>query len=73
MPNSSVFIELLLRALYSKSDWNQIGKKSFNVQTAKPFSNIFFNSFGVFLMHFCFDLKLEVNSYPFAGLLLFIT
>ena len=41
------------------------GKKSLNVPTVKLFSKNKFNVFGVFWMPFCFNLKLNVNIYPF--------
>ena len=52
MPNSSVFIFLMLRALYRmicKSSKKNFGKKSLNVPNVKLLSNFFFNIFGFFM------------------------
>ena len=52
MPNSSVFIFLMLHALYRlicKNSKSFFCKNSLNVQNVKPFSNFFFNIFGFFM------------------------
>ena len=52
MPNSSVFIFLLFRALYRmicKSSKKLFAKKSLNVTNVKLLSNFFFNVFGFFM------------------------
>ena len=52
MPNSSVFIFLMLRALYRmicKSSKKNFGKKSLNVPNVKLLSIFFFNIFGFFM------------------------
>ena len=51
MCSSSVFIEMMICALYGqkcKHPKTNYGKKSLNVPTVKLFSNFFFNVFGVF-------------------------
>ena len=60
MPSSSDFNELMLHALYRvicKSDWNQIGKKSLNVQNVKSLSKIFFHCFFLWLFVSTFKLR----------------
>jgi hypothetical protein len=52
MPNSSVFIFFMLRALYRmicKSSKKKFGKKSLNVPNVRLLSNFFFNIFGFFM------------------------
>ena len=51
MPNSSVFIFLMLRALYRmicKNSKSYFCKNSLNVQNVKPLSNFFFQHFWLF-------------------------
>ena len=51
MPNSSVFIFLMLHALYRvicKNSKSIFGKNSLNVQNVKPLSNFFFQHFWLF-------------------------
>ena len=58
MPNSSVFIFLMLRALYRMIPKNPklfFGENSLNVTNVKLLSNFFFNVFGCFLMLYCFQ------------------
>ena len=62
MPNSSVFIFLLLRALYRmicKSSKKIFGKKEFECTKCKATFNFFFNVFS-FLMHFCWEWHLAL-------------
>ena len=76
MPNSSVFIFLMLRALYRmicKSSKKIFAKKSLNVTNVKLLSNFFFNSFRYFYAFFDFHLWFKVKMYIFYGLLHFIT
>ena len=52
MPNSSVFILLMLRALYRmicKNAKSFFGRDSLNVSSVKLHSNFFFNFFGFFI------------------------
>ena len=52
MPNLSVFIFLMLPALYRmicKNSKSLLCKNSLNVPNVKPFSNFFFNIFGFFM------------------------
>jgi hypothetical protein len=56
MPKSSVKFFLMLRALYSMIYKNRklvLGKNSLNVPNVKLLSNLFFQHFLGFLMHFC--------------------
>ena len=68
MLSSSVFIELMLHAIYSPLCKNEkkMEKKSLNVPNVKLLSNSFFNVFG-FLMILSFGALIEINMYPFAG------
>ena len=63
MPNSSVFIFLMLRALYRMIPKNPklfFGENSLNVTNVKLLSNFFFQCFWMFfdaLLFSIFDLK----------------
>merc|ERR1719362_2451667 len=51
MPNSSVFVFLMLNALYRmicKNTKSLVGKNSLNVSNVKLFSNSFFQRFWLF-------------------------
>ena len=71
MLNSSVFIFLMLRALYRKICKNVksfLGEHSLNVTNVKLFSNFFFNVFG-FFMPFSWERQLTLYiSSDFPGI-----
>ena len=69
IPNSSVFIFLMLPALYRmicKNSKSFLCKNNLNVQNVKLFSNFFFNIFG-FFMPFWWEWRLALyilGDYP---------
>ena len=69
MPNSSVFIFLMLCGLlYSMicKNWKKkIAKNGLNVTSVKLLSNFFFNDFGCFLMLSCFQPLIESKNVCF--------
>ena len=65
MPNSSVFIFLMLRGLYSMicKNWKKkFAKNSLNVTSVKLLSKIFFDNFVCFLMLSCFQQGAHYES-----------
>ena len=60
MPNSSLFIELMMHAIFGpkcKNAKKKIGKKSLNVLNVKLLSREIFNVFGVYYMLFVSNFK----------------
>ena len=74
MPSSSVFIFLMIRAIYGpkcKHSKKLFGRKSLNVTFVKLFSKYFFQSFLDFLMPFWFGPLIKGKYIPICWFVTF--
>ena len=76
MPYSSVFIEMMMRAIYGQKCIHakkNVGKKSLNAPFVKLLSKFLFQCFLGIFMPSCFRSLIKGKyTYPCAGLRLFI-